>query len=881
MISTDVATAPDLEQSASLESAAVLAGLRSSPDGLTSAEAAARLATVGPNAIRTHRARALGVLFRQVKNPLLPILVVAAAVSVFVGDRVSALIILVIVAISTALGFVNEYRSEQAVEALHSRIRHTAVTLRDGTPADVDVTNLVPGDVVRLRVGDVVPADVRILDANGLECDEAVLTGESMPAAKSSAAQPAATRASSQDLPSCAFMGTVVKAGAGTGVVVGTGATTAFGRIAMRLGDRPAETAFQVGLRDFSRLLVKVTVALSVSIFVINAALGHGLLNAALFALAIAVGLTPELLPAIVTISLSTGARRLAKRSVVVKRLVSIEDLGNIEVLFTDKTGTLTEGRISFAAAIDPAGKPSPDVLHLGVMCNEAAMGTGGAVGGNELDRALLEATAASTGSSADGGHRGASNVLASLPFDHDRRMSTVLVDDGAGHRRIVTKGAPESVLPRCGDLPAATKTLDSLFRSGWRVVAVATKDGGGQTNVAPEDESNLSLAGFLTFADPPKAGVAESLSTLAGLGIGVKIVTGDNEVVAAKLCNDLGLRVDRVLTGPAMDAMDDRALTAAIPETTVFGRVSPEQKSRIIRLARATGEDVAFMGDGVNDAVALHDADVGISVDTAADVAKDAADIVLLQKDLGVLAEGVMEGRRIFANTIKYVLMGTSSNFGNMFSAAGASLFLKFLPMLPTQILLNNLLYDASQTSIPTDHVDPELLQRPSHWDTKFIRKFMAFFGPISSAYDYLTFAVMLWVFHAGEQLFHTGWFVESLATQTLVIFVIRTRRIPFWRSKPSLPLILTVVGCAVVGFVLPFTPLRGVLRFVALPVSFLLILVGMIVTYLALAEAGKARFFRPKKGAAPVREARSRQHRRIHRLATRWSHPAPVPEG
>ncbi len=866
----------DLPHAASMQPADVLAALGSTPSGMTSTEAAARLTTFGPNVIRSHGARPLAVLVRQVKNPLLPILMAAAVISLFVGDRASAVIILVIVAISTALGFVNEFRSEQAVEALHSHIRHTAVTLRDGVSADVDVTGLVPGDVVRLRVGDVVPADVRILDSNGLTCDEAVLTGESLPAAKTAAAQPADKRGSALDLTSCAFMGTVVKDGDGTAVVVDTGTSTEFGRIAMRLGDRPAETAFQAGLRDFSRLLVAVTLILSVSIFIINAALGHGVLDAALFALAIAVGLTPELMPAIVTVSLSTGARRLAKRSVVVKRLVSIEDLGNIEILFTDKTGTLTEGRITFAGAFDLAGQASNEVLRLGLLCNAVATGTGGSVGGDELDRALVGAPqAADLLPKAKAAH-----VLSSIPFDHDRRMSTVLVD-ADGTRTIVTKGAPESVVRHCVNVPPASNDeLQRLFADGWRVVAVATKAAAqAQGVVTQDDESGLALAGFLTFNDPPKQGVGQSLAMLAKLGVIVKIVTGDNEVVAAKLCRDLGLQVDGVLTGLQMEPMDDASLTEAVKRTTVFGRVSPEQKSRIIKAARSIGEDVAFMGDGVNDAVALHDADVGISVDTAADVAKDAADIVLLEKDLGVLAEGVMEGRRIFANTIKYVLMATSSNFGNMFSAAGASLFLDFLPMLPTQILLNNLLYDASQTAIPTDNVDQELLERPSHWDTRFIRKFMAFFGPISSAYDFVTFGVMLWGFHAGEKLFHTGWFVESLATQTLVIFVIRTRRVPFWRSKPSLPLIVTVGACALVGVVLPYTPLAGPLGFVPLPASFLLILCAMIVTYLAVAEVGVAYFFRHRTGTAPLAHERSRRNRRVHRFATRWSHAGPVP--
>ena len=452
----------------------------------------------------------------------------------------------------------------------------------------------------------------------------------------------------------------------------------------------------------------------------------------------------------------------------------------------------------------------------------------------------------------------------------------SILVEEADGRRVLITKGAPESILALCGAVSdAARGVLDAQFDAGARVVAVATRDGAGLDTVTPAEEHDLALAGFIAFSDPAKPDAASSLARLARLGIEVKIVTGDNERVARRICVDLGLVVTATLSGEQIEAMSDPELAAAVPGATVFARVTPEQKSRIILAARANGTDAGFLGDGVNDAVALHDADVGISVESASDVAKDAADIVLLKKDLGVLADGVVEGRRIFSNTIKYILMGTSSNFGNMFSAAGASLFLKFLPMLPTQILLNNLLYDMSQTSIPTDSIDEELLERPSHWDTAFIRRFMAFFGPISYIYDFLTFAVMLSVFHAGEAEFHSGWFVESLATQTLVIFVIRTRRVPFFRSRPSKPLLATVVACAVVGAVLPYSPLAHLLGFTPLPVAFLLVLVLMVVTYLALAEAGKAYFFRPERGTSPLAAPMHPRQRRVQRVAARWSSP------
>ena len=855
----------DIAEAGALDAALVLERLGSSAGGLAADEAARRLRQVGPNAVRSHGTRPLAVLARQLNNPLLVLLVAAALVSVVVGQVADAGIVLAIVALSVGLGFVNEFRSERAVAALHDQIRHTAVTLRGGHATPVDVTELVPGDVVALGVGDVVPADLRLLEANGLACDEAVLTGESLPAAKTAAP---ARGNGPLELPSCALMGTVVHSGSGRGVVVGTGAATAFGRIALRLGDRHAATAFEVGLRAFSRLLVRVTAVLTVSIFVINVALRRPLLEAALFALAIAVGLTPQLLPAIVTVSLSTGARRLARAEVVVKRLVAIEDLGNVQLLCTDKTGTLTEGRIRFDAALDPAGAPSPSLLRLGLACNEAVVSDGRVVGGNPLDQALWEAA----GREVDAGV----TRLATAPFDYERRLASVLLAEPGDRRLLVTKGAPEAVLARCRNAPAgAAATLHRLFDAGSRVVAVATRDGGGLQAVTPADEHDLELAGFLTFVDPPKPDAAASLARLRALGIDVKVVTGDNERVAAKVCRDLGVAVGGTLNGAQLAAMDDAALAAAVPATTVFARVSPEQKSRIIAAARAGGRDVAFLGDGVNDAVALHHADVGISVDSASDVAKDAADVVLLRKDLGVLADGVVEGRRIFANTIKYVLMGTSSNFGNMFSAAGASLFLPFLPMLPTQILLNNLLYDVGEMTIPTDAVDAELLQRPSRWDVAFIRRFMAFFGPISSLFDFATFGVLLWLLHAGPVEFRSGWFAESLATQTLVIFVIRTRRVPFWRSRPSRPLLLTTLACAAAGVVLPFSPLAGVFGFTPLPPLFLLLLGGMVVLYLALAEAGKAWFFRPGIGTQRLAARRPTTLRRLERRATRWSRP------
>ncbi|HWS48054.1 MAG TPA: magnesium-translocating P-type ATPase, partial [Acidimicrobiia bacterium] len=743
-----IVDAPTLEDAARRNGADVLAALGSGPDGLTTDEARRRLDEYGPNALRSHGARAWPIFVRQLRNPLLILLLAAATVSGFTGDPTDAVIIGVIVTLSVGLGFVNEYRSEQAVEALHTQIRHTALVVRDGTPQPIDVVTLVPGDLVHLRVGDIVPADLRLLDVTELECDEAVLTGESLPVEKTAA--PVGTGDAS-----CALMGTIVREGAARGVVVRTGTNTQFGRIAVGLGERQSETAFQVGLRKYSVFLVRVAAVLTVSIFVINLMLQRPFIDALLFSLAIAIGLTPQLLPAIVTVSLSTGSRRLARRKVLVKRLVSIEDLGNITLLFTDKTGTLTEGNITFDRSLDSSGTATERASLLGLVCNEAVLDDGRAVSGNALDVAMWNAP----GHDAVAAQARQWSRVALRPFDHERRLSTVVADAPDGSRWIVVKGEAERVLRQSDAAPpAAARTLEQLYGEGARVIAVGARPAPGLAAITDADEQHLEFVGFLVFVDRPKADAAESLARLGRLGIAVKIITGDSAAVANKVCADLGLEVLGSLTGDRVDAMSDDELSAAIDRTTVFARIGPETKSRIVRLQRARGADVAFMGDGVNDAVALHHADVGISVDTGTDVAKDAADIILLDKDLGVLADGVVEGRQIFANTIKYILMVTSSNFGNMFSAGAASLFLSFLPMLPTQILLNNLLYDVSEMTIPTDNVDEEQLRRPSHWDTGFIRRFMIFFGPISSIFDFATFGILLWVFDAGPTLFRSG---------------------------------------------------------------------------------------------------------------------------
>ena len=858
----DAALRPGQVAAADVED--VFTWLDSSPRGLSSAEAAARSARFGPNSLRTHRVSALAVLGRQLGSAVLWLLASTAAVSFFLGDSTQAIIIGIILTVSVGLGFANEYRAERTAAGLHSRVRHSTVVRRDGQFATLDVNELVPGDVIRLTLGELIPADVRIIDAAGMECNESILSGEST--AREKSPDPVVSSETIADLSDLGFMGTIVSAGEGTAVVYATGVNAQFGRIAAGLGERHPETDFQTGLRRFSYLLLQVALALTVLILITNLLLRRPAIESVLFSLAIAVGITPQLLPAVVSTSLATGSRRLANSKVLVKRLVCIEDLGDIDVLITDKTGTLTEGRITLIDSVGATGVHDESVLRAGLLASDVDPGAGGAA--NPLDAALWESPAA---------QRVVSRTVQRVglvPFDHHRRAMSVLVDDGDS-RRLIVKGAPEQVLAMCSGVPAeAHRALAAMFADGRRVVAVASKAAPGLVTIGPGDESGLGLEGFLMFADEPKAAARDSLAQLASLGIEVKVATGDNAEVAEKVCAELGLPVKGTITGAQMDGFSDEDYVGAVVANTVFARISPEQKGRLVSAARRGGRAVGFLGDGVNDALALHSADVGISVDTATDVAKDAADVVLLEKDLGVLATGVAEGRRIFANTVKYVLMGTSSNFGNMFSAAAASAVLPFLPMLPSQILLNNLLYDTSQLAIPSDRVDDEQLHAPARWNIAFIRRFMLTFGPISSLFDFMTFGLLLGVLHAGPVEFRTGWFVESLATQTLIIFAIRTRKVPFFRSRPGTLLTLSTLAIVLLGVVLTLSPLAGSLGFTPLPWQFFAALVAMTVAYLVLVEITKGLFYsEPMRLAGQPQRTRGQRHR-IHRRAARFSH-------
>jgi Mg2+-importing ATPase len=848
------APAPGVARSAAWAArsgAEALTLLESRPAGLTAAEVASHRAESGSNSIPPHRANALSVLARQFRNTVLLLLLGTAIVAAVVGDVTDAAIIGVILAASVGLGFANEYAAERATARLQDSLTQSAAVTRDGVVVSIPVTELVPGDIVHLSLGCRIPADLRLLTASGLSCDESVLSGESLPSEKDPA--PVTTGTAIPDLSSIAFLGTIVRAGSGTGVVVAIGATTEIGRLAAGLGRRMPETSFQAGLRRFSLLLVWVAVALVATVLLTGTLLGRPLLESVLFALAIAVGVTPQLLPAVVNTSLAAGARRLAKQKVLVKRLVCIEDLGNIQVLITDKTGTLTVGSMTFERALDAAGGDAPELVGLAASTvTDAGAGSGTT---DALDAALVAAAGTPTGS-----------VLAQLPFDHERRMASALVEPGTTAGRVlVTKGAPENVLALCVDVPAgAAAVAQGELDRGARLIAVASKPMPGASALAPADESGLRLLGFLVFADPTRPEARASLARLSELGIRLVIATGDHPAVATEVARSLGMDAGTPLTGEQIDALDDRELADALRRCGIVARVSPEQKERVVTLLRAGGQTVGFLGDGVNDSLALHSADVGISVDTATDVAKDAADIVLLEKSLDVIADGVAEGRRIFANTLKYVFMAASGNFGNMISAAAASAFLPFLPMLPGQILLGNLLYDASQLTISSDRVDPATVRAPARWDIAAIGRFMLIFGPLSSLFDLATFALLIGAFHADATQFRTGWFIESLVSQTLVVLIIRTRRYPFVRSRPGIALMAALLGVVVIAVALPFSPLGPVLGFETPDAGLLWAIAGIVVAYLAVADLAKFLFFREE---ARRGEPHPHQARRLRR--------------
>ena len=780
------------------------------------------------------------------------ILIVVAVISGLLGQPQQAEIILVIIIISAALGFYNEYRASKLVEDLESTVSIKAVVTRDGKTTEVDSGLLVPGDLATVYIGDIVPADMRIVSSTDLQVNESTLTGESFPVDKDPdklLTAPGTPTQSSNLL----FLGTVVVKGAAKGVVISTGRQTQFGSISRSLARAHPETEFQRGTKRYGNLLLTLTVFLVIAIFGLNIAVGHNLFNSLLFGLAIAIGIVPEMMPAIVTITLSTGAHRMAKEKVIVKRLESMENLGNLDTLCTDKTGTLTEGKIFLVGSYSPDSTPdNPTVLAMSLACNNAVVGD--TITGNPIDVAIWEyAVKKALGDSVK-----QFTKLNEVPFDYQRRVMSVVVKSDKG-LTLISKGAPESLIQNCVNVdwngktqPLAPDLRDSLNSSfvkysmdGLRLVAVGYRDIEARQTYGPADETGLTLAGYLVFTDPPKKDVGEALDKLEKLGVSIKVLTGDNELVAKKMCDEVGLEVKGIVTGTQLMQLSWTQVKSSVENSTIFARVTPDQKLDIIKALKENGHVVGYMGDGVNDAPALYEADAGISVDTAVDVSKDAADVVLLRKDLGVLANGIEEGRRTFGNTIKYVLMGTSSNFGNMFSASAGSVFLPFLPMLPIQILFLNLLYNFANLTLPTDNVDQEYTKWPRKWDIGFVRNFTLFFGPFSSVYDFLTFGILLFIFGATAALFQSAWFVESFWTQILIIFVIRTRKVPFFKSRPGKWLTILTLSMVAFGTIVPFTALGALMGFTAIPPTFLVLTVLMTATYLLLVDAGKVFFY------------------------------------
>jgi Mg2+-importing ATPase len=822
--------------------------------GLSQAEADERLKAVGPNVLQARpQATPFGLFLNQFKSPIILILLLATLVSGLLKDWPDAIIILVIVFGSALLSFSQEFRANSAAEKLRSQLLIKTNVLRDGQPQTIPNEQVVPGDVVQLSAGSLIPADGVVLNARDLFVNQAVLTGETFPVEKQPGPCPDSTGLAGRT--NVVFMGTSVRSGEGLAVIVETGNHTAYGQIASRLSLRPPETEFERGIRRLGYLLTEVMFILVLAIFVFNVYFQKPVLDSLLFSIALAVGLTPQLLPAIININLSRGSQSMASAGVIVRRLESIENFGSMDILCTDKTGTLTEGVVHLDATLDPDGESS-DLVYRYANWN-AFFQTGLK---NPLDEAILAKE-----------QLGDPDVtkLDEVPYDFVRkRLSVIVSNSQAGSASAgsppasalwVTKGALESVLSICSRVQRTQGIIDldeglrqgilkkfaDWSAQGYRVLGLAIKPDEHRDLYSRQGESEMIFAGFLLFLDPPKNGVKETVAKLSQLGVSLKIITGDNHLVGRHIAAAVGLNGEKTLTGPQIDDLRDEALWHAAPQTTLFAEVDPNQKERIILALKKTGHVVGYMGDGINDAPALHSADVGISVDNAVDVAKEAADFVLMKQDLDVLFQGIVEGRKTFANTLKYVFMATSANFGNMFSVAGASLFLPFLPMLPKQILLINFLTDLPEMTIASDNVDDYYVANPHHWDIAYIRRFMLVFGPLSSVFDLLTFVVLYWIGRAGQALFHTGWFVESILSATLVVFALRTRNAS-WRSRPSRAMVLVTLLVMLLALILPLTPLAGLMSFAPLPAHYLGAIIGIVLVYFFCAELAKRWFYR-----------------------------------
>jgi Mg2+-importing ATPase len=846
----------ELLEKARADADAVLKELGSQPGGLSEAEAAARLKQVGTNEIaREKRQSILMRLLSNIRNPLVLLLLALGVLSYLTGDLRAMVVIFVMVILGVVLRFFQEMRADNAAEKLKAMVSNTATLVRDGKEAEVSLKMLVPGDIIRLAAGDMVPADVRVLSAKDLFLNQAALTGEALPVEKK--AVPASADVQNPlDLPNLCFLGSNVESGSATAAVIHTGDRTYLGSLAASIVGQRELTSFDKGVNKFTWLMICFIAVMVPAVFLINGLSKHNWLEAFLFAMAVAVGLTPEMLPMIVTVNLSKGALAMSRKKVIVKRLNAIQNFGAMDVLCTDKTGTLTQGKIVLERHLDANGDPSELVLQYGYLNSFHHTGLK-----NLLDEAILDHEELEERLKAKEKYR----KIDEIPFDFLRRRMSVIVEDQTGLNTLICKGAVDEVMRLCtrvnlhGELVAVEpehdvkrrQIADDLNGQGFRVIALAYKEMPGSSDdpvYSVKDESDLILLGFLAFLDPPKDTAAEALKRLHGLNVDVKVLTGDNEIITAYICREVGMPVENLLLGSRIEAMSETDLAEAASATSVFARLAPAHKERVIRSLQSKGHVVGFMGDGINDAPALKAADVGISVDSAVDIAKESSDIILLENSLLVLEQGVLEGRRVFGNIIKYIKMAASSNFGNMFSVVGASAFLPFLPMLPIQVLTNNLLYDFSQTTIPTDEVDADWLNKPRQWRIDKILRFILFIGPISSIFDYLTFFMMLYVFNCWENpvLFHTGWFVESLFTQTLIIHIIRTNKIPFIESRASWPLILTSLIIVSVGAWLTVSPLASTLGFVPLPPMYWLFLTAMLLCYAVLTQVVKTWFIR-----------------------------------
>jgi len=845
-----------LLEKARADTETVLRELESRLDGLSQAEADSWLKQYGLNEIaREKRQSALMRLLSNVKNPLVLLLTALGVLSFLTGDLRTTAVIFVMVVLGVVLRFFQEMRADNAAEKLKAMVSNTATLVRDGKEAEVPLKMLVPGDIIRLAAGDMVPADVRVLSAKDLFLNQAALTGESLPVERKADSTSADVQ-NPLELPNICFLGSNVESGSATAVVIHTGDKTYFGSLAASIVGQRQLTSFDKGVNRFTWLMIRFIAVMVPAVFLINGLSKHNWLEAFLFAMAVAVGLTPEMLPMIVTVNLSKGALAMARKKVIVKRLNAIQNFGAMNVLCTDKTGTLTQGKIVLEKHLDAHGDPSEKVLQYGYLNSYHHTGLK-----NLLDEAILDHEELEERLKAKDKYR----KIDEIPFDFVRRRMSVVVEDETGLNTLICKGAVEEVLGLCNRVEVKGEVIevlpehdakrrllaDDLNGQGFRVIALAYKQMPGATDepvYAVKDESDLILLGFLAFLDPPKDSATEALKRLHNLSVDVKILTGDNEIITAYICKEVGMPVEHLLLGSQIEGMTETALAEAATKTSVFARLAPAHKEHIIRALQSKGHVLGFMGDGINDAPALKAADVGISVDSAVDIAKESSDIILLGNSLLILEQGVLEGRRVFGNIVKYIKMAASSNFGNMFSVVGASAFLPFLPMLPIQVLTNNLLYDFSQTTIPTDEVDADWLTKPRKWEIGGILRFILFIGPISSIFDYLTFFMMLYLFNCWHNpaLFHTGWFVESLFTQTLIIHVIRTNKIPFLQSWASWPLILTSIIIVAVGAGLTVSPLAGALGFVALPSRYWLLLAVILVCYVVLTQLIKTWFYR-----------------------------------